>query len=134
MLKLPGWAYVSGWGSIGNGQTSDVLQKAKLALIDSQRCRSKGFTVTDGMICAGTGDKDVCAGDSGGPLTCVDTTARGQKYLCGIISWGYSCEQKHKLKRKRPGVYTDVRKYHGWIKRHMIAQSKVTTTKLLKSA
>ena len=128
LLKFPSWAYVSGWGSMGNGQTSDVLQKARLAIRDTQKCRPflSDFTITNGMICAGgTGDKDVCAGDSGGPLTCEDDTiVRGQKYLCGIVSWGYSCDDKSKHKYRSPGVYTDVRKYHGWIRNQVIAQSK----------
>lgn len=70
------------------------------------------------MICAGgTGDRDVCEGDSGGPLTCDDS--KGEKFLCGIISWGYLCEDKIERGLRKPGVYTDVRKYYGWIQKHM---------------
>ena len=103
-----------------NGSPSDVLKKAQLNMIGKPRCQAdlKGYMVTDDMICAGDADQDACAGDSGGPLTCEDAVS-GQKFICGITSWGETCQDKIKLNHVSPGVYTDVRKYHGWIVKHM---------------
>ena len=89
------------------------------------------------MLCAGVkdGGKDACLGDSGGPLVCPESdkyTLHGKylkskekahcKYenkfyanvilILGITSNGYGCGQPDK-----PGVYTKVYYYIGWIQR-----------------
>lgn len=123
LLKNAVWANVSGWGSTGNGQTSEILWRAEIRILKISSCRDvfDRETLTPDMICAGVegGHKDACNGDSGGPLTCHDATS-GEKYLCGIVSFGSPCENNH----ESPGVCTDVRKYHDWIQNHITAQSK----------
>ena len=42
-------------------------------------------TIADHVLCAGTGDKNTCRGDSGGPLMCG---INDEPVLVGIVSFG----------------------------------------------
>ncbi|XP_074048864.1 kallikrein-15-like [Macrotis lagotis] len=114
---------VSGWGLVAetkNGNRSsptdrvnlpDTLHCANISIISTASC-NKDYRgqVTDTMVCAGVegGGTDSCEGDSGGPLVCNGT-------LQGIVSWGdVPCDTTTK-----PGVYTKVCKYLGWIQHVM---------------
>ncbi|CAH1104306.1 unnamed protein product [Psylliodes chrysocephalus] len=102
-------ALVSGWGfKIEEGAVSNILQKVTVPFITNARCKVlyPDEIITDGMLCAGLGQKDACQGDSGGPL-------RASGKLVGIVSWGYGCARP-----QFPGVYTKVAKYRKWIKRY----------------
>lgn len=107
---------VTGWGmtTSGGDMVRDLRFISGIPVIPRSTCNRT--TVYDGMVttnffCAGflTGGTDSCKGDSGGPLT-VDTATAPK--LAGIVSWGgeTGCAQPN-----RPGVYTRVANYIGWI-------------------
>ncbi|KAG8141723.1 hypothetical protein E2320_007273, partial [Naja naja] len=112
---LPGrGCFITGFGKISENEenTSPKLREAEVKIIDYQLCNSRnvyeGF-LTPRMMCAGflQGGKDSCQGDSGGPLVCQDSN---RWYLAGVTSWGTGCGQQNK-----PGVYSQVSKFLGWI-------------------
>lgn len=114
---------VSGWGLVSNSKPDtpgsphsqvnppDTLHCANISIISEASC-NKDYPgrLTDTMVCAGVegGGTDSCEGDSGGPLICGGT-------LQGIVSWGdVPCDTTTK-----PGVYTKVCRYIGWIQETM---------------
>ncbi|KAI4882584.1 hypothetical protein NFI96_020277 [Prochilodus magdalenae] len=104
--------WITGWGATREGGTGAVvLQKAAVRIINSTVCDDlmKG-QITSRMTCAGVlqGGVDACQGDSGGPLSSVGT---GRMFLAGVVSWGDGC-----ARRNKPGIYTTVTKFRGWIK------------------
>ena len=72
---------------------------------------------TNFVFCAGDEKSDTCHYDSGGPA--VVLKQRNSLYntytpiLAGITSWGEGCARKN-----RPGVYTKVQKYTGYVAIH----------------
>uniref|UniRef100_A0A4X2K8S3 Kallikrein related peptidase 15 n=1 Tax=Vombatus ursinus TaxID=29139 RepID=A0A4X2K8S3_VOMUR len=102
---------VSGWGLVTESRKvklPDTLHCANISIISTASCdKDYRGQVTDTMVCAGVagGGTDSCEGDSGGPLVCGGM-------LQGIVSWGdVPCDTTVK-----PGVYTKVCKYLGWIR------------------
>ncbi|KAK2558439.1 Chymotrypsinogen 2 [Acropora cervicornis] len=106
---------VTGWGKTSQDdiRVSNKLRVAHVPILDHAKCKelygSKGYVVTDHMICAGysEGKIDSCKGDSGGPFVCKEN---GRYFLVGATSWGVGCAQAGK-----PGVYTDIKDYLPWI-------------------
>ncbi|XP_056645188.1 trypsin-like [Diorhabda sublineata] len=101
---------LSGWGLTSeSGSVSTQLLEVEVPTVNSETCRtiySSINNVTDNMFCAGllgTGGKDTCTGDSGGPVE-LDGT------IIGIVSWGTGC-----ARAEYPGVYTKVSNYIDWI-------------------
>ncbi|ODM91921.1 Trypsin-1 [Orchesella cincta] len=105
-------ANVTGWGATTEGGLNAIyLHYVTMPIIGDEPCQEMmgATTVLNSMICAGQeeGGKDSCQGDSGGPMVCDDT---GEKYLCGIVSWGRGCGRPG-----LPGVYTQVSHFLSWI-------------------
>lgn len=83
-----------GWGStipvyFDPGNVSRVLLTGQVPMWDREACKnvSGGYRdfITDAMLCAGgTGNADICSGDSGGPLLAPDATRLGGYVQIGI--------------------------------------------------
>jgi trypsin len=106
---------VTGWGDTGGSSYSIILQEVDIPYLTNIACttspmlyRSKEITAS--MMCAGTGGKDSCSGDSGGPLI-IRGSSNGNHTLVGIVSWGNGCALPN-----YPGVYARVSLVIGWIK------------------
>ncbi|MBN8703260.1 MAG: trypsin-like serine protease [Bacteroidetes bacterium] len=119
-----------GWGAIdtltGNG--SNDLLEVDIPIVGSWICNGansyNGF-VTSNMLCAGymAGGKDVCWGDSGGPLF---TDENGNWVLTGIVSWGNGCAATN-----YPGVYTNVSQFLNWIQNQMSIHSGIASASVV---
>lgn len=114
-------ATVAGWGETKylEGDFSELLLEAQITVVDFKECDTKYKAirlralpkgVIKQQICAGSGGKDSCRGDSGGPLM----IKHGEKWkIIGIVSFGHECALP-----KFPGVYTRVDRFLPWIKAH----------------
>ncbi|XP_035535278.1 ST14 transmembrane serine protease matriptase a isoform X2 [Morone saxatilis] len=104
--------WITGWGATREGgSAAKVLQKAQVRIINYEVCNGlMNGQLTSRMLCAGvlSGGIDACQGDSGGPLS---SPADSRTFLAGVVSWGDGC-----ARRNKPGIYTTVTKFRGWIK------------------
>lgn len=112
---------VTGWGNTAYyGHQSEVLREAQVPILSNTACNQPEYYnqhITQSMVCAGYphGGVDACQGDSGGPLVCRDHRSNRTRWrLGGVVSWGTGCALATK-----PGVYSRVSAYHGWLHRAM---------------
>ncbi|CAL8100373.1 unnamed protein product [Orchesella dallaii] len=108
---------VTGWGKTRENARAGarVLQKLNVPYLSLRNC-SKYTLARSRHLCAGylEGEKDACAGDSGGPLI-HSTTPKGDQYmLSGVVSAGKGCARKESL-----GLYTNIYELSQWIYYHM---------------
>lgn len=108
-------AIAVGWGDLdGTSQYyPSELYEVELPIIDRSTCQSffPSSAFTNNMLCAGYRNgarRDVCNGDSGGPL--MARVGGGGYQQVGIISWGASCSDVGSF-----GAYTRLSKYKSWI-------------------
>ncbi|KAM9219673.1 suppressor of tumorigenicity 14 protein [Dugong dugon] len=105
--------WVTGWGHTQEGGSSAlILQKGEIRIINQTTCESLlPQQLSARMMCVGylSGGVDSCQGDSGGPLSSVE--ADGRIFQAGVVSWGDGC-----ARRNKPGVYTRLSMFRGWIK------------------
>ncbi len=102
LLTSAGWGYTE-----FNVKSRDVIE-VQLPVVSTANCQ--GFyaaPLVAGSICAGGRQKDVCSGDSGGPLW----ANKGKKAIqLGVVSRGGECTQP-----AIPGIFAPVMKHLAWI-------------------
>ncbi|XP_054854863.1 kallikrein-11-like [Eublepharis macularius] len=104
---------VTGWGTTTFPEVNHArnLQCTEVTILPPKVCRDAyGSTFVDSEICAGAmeGGRDSCQGDSGGAMVCNGV-------LHGLVSWG----NEHCAAKNKPGVYTEICKFRGWIIKSM---------------
>ena len=112
--------YVAGWGitdAEDASSESNHLLAAHMPHIPHETCSAwyaeDSFELEREVHkCFGheTGLHDSCQGDSGGPAMCYNS-ALGQWEVHGLVSFADRCGAP-----RRPGVYTNVYNYAGWIR------------------
>ncbi|KAG8258409.1 hypothetical protein J6590_030757 [Homalodisca vitripennis] len=112
---------VAGWGqveSVPKGRLPEILQENKVTVLNASYCESRfdGMVDLRIQVCAG-GDvgRDVCAGDSGGPLMLrvAPTDSDEKHYIYGLVSFGAPCN--HGDGDPVMGVYTKISAFLTWI-------------------
>ncbi|EAS42830.1 GlyGly-CTERM sorting domain-containing protein [Photobacterium profundum] len=117
----------SGWGdTVSKGTFPSDLQVVKLGGIPDEKCNNK-MDNTNYFVCADSNIadliKDVCAGDSGGPLIWQDPSNIADKdkglRLVGVTSNGADCKVKSD-NQSNPyyqlnGQFTQLSHYRDWI-------------------
>ncbi|NWU29129.1 ACRO protein, partial [Dyaphorophyia castanea] len=108
--------WVAGWGATSPKaqNSSDVLQEAKVQLIDLQLCNSSQWYAGDihtHNLCAGypQGTIDTCQVGAGGPLMSQEKNS-DYFWIVGVTSWGRGC-----ARARRPGIYTSTQYFYDWI-------------------
>ncbi|KAJ8672535.1 hypothetical protein QAD02_003794 [Eretmocerus hayati] len=94
-----------GNGKISKGKVYPVkLRSVDLRVISNKSCAKRYASprVLQKKMCLESPMKDVCSGDSGGPVYAYDR-------LAGIISGGYGCARGY------PGTVVEVAEYRDWI-------------------
>nr|ACR15971.2 serine protease 37 [Mamestra configurata] len=105
----------------GFGKTADIggvvpnqpLSYVDLPVISNEVCAQTfgGFVLPSNVCTSGEGGKNICSGDSGGPLA---ITRDDKPLLIGITSFGTSqCEGGH------PSAYARVTFYMDWVNGHL---------------
>lgn len=108
-------ALASGWGYTNPaGNPSRNLLYVVLKVLPDQKCKSalydtEAWKVSSSMLlCTHTPGKDICMGDSGGPLTVWNEN--GLSEVVGIVSFTFECGS-----HRYPSGFTRVSAFTEWI-------------------
>ena len=107
---------IIGWGSTGTGlSTVARLRQTTVPIEVVSTCAEKytavkNVNIGNTQICAGTGVKDTCSGDSGGPMLSAELDGFSKWSVIGITSFGVECADD-----RFSGVHTRVDQYLDWI-------------------
>jgi len=102
---------MQGWGCTAQGgPLQDYANGVTLPVLSSDECTSIFGNIGDTRLCAGydLGNKGICKGDSGGPLSCPN--GDNTWTLAGIASFASGDDSGN-----WPGGFTKVEKYIPWI-------------------
>ncbi|KAK0058571.1 serine protease 56 [Biomphalaria pfeifferi] len=111
---------LAGWGRLNENDAlpSDTLQTTTITTYQGGDCAAafpdaslNYISDPSTQLCAGqpAGGVDACAGDSGGPLFCLDR-ATNTWNVVGVISYGKGCAMPG-----IPAVFTNTAAYYSWI-------------------
>jgi trypsin len=123
-------ATTAGWGrTTEGGSGTSVLQEVDIPIVTNESCQAaySPSTIFATNVCAGlnAGGRDSCQGDSGGPLL-------GRSFgdaLVGVVSWGEGC-----ARAGRPGIYTRVSEFVGWVQQNGVGARTQSPTALTLAA
>ncbi|XP_074036888.1 phenoloxidase-activating factor 3 [Leptinotarsa decemlineata] len=113
-------AVVSGWGVTENQTRSPILRQVPVEVVEFSECQKiyrPKVPLTRNQVCAGiSGEKNSCAGDSGGPLKYVGPVHGSPRFIqYGIVSYGpRKCGTDGE-----PDIYTKIFSYMNWILDHL---------------
>jgi len=127
------FAKVIGWGQGYNGTSNFILQKATVKTMSNNVCQKiwgRRSEITDQMICAedptDNKDKNICFGDSGGPLAVKEGRSYVQIGVNSYIGGGVDKRVDGSRVCARvglPGVYARVTAELDWIKSNMASST-----------
>jgi len=111
MLTALGWGMADG---TSYWYYPTVLRQVDLPVVPDSYCNTiYGTTLTSGQLCAGYYEgKDVCNGDSGGPVV---ANIDGQWVHVGLVSYGVPCDTYYGWY----GVYTRTSAYRDFIRQYV---------------
>lgn len=110
----------TGWGAESHQNENDYsqyLKKVPMDQVEHNVCEEKlriglkqnDFKLSDGFLCAGGFENDLCVNDGGSALICPIEGSKTQFVLTGMSSYGVKCFTEI------PGVYTRISKFKEWI-------------------
>lgn len=110
-------AFVAGWGKTNfNESVSNVMKEIQIPVVANSECQKIYSNIIDyGVLCAGGGGKDICFGDSGGPImTAILINGREYYYQIGLVIFTRDCSGVPFASTYMPFVLD-------WIKRYIDA-------------
>lgn len=116
-----------GWGKTKNTDSDDAsaeLLKMALNVVPESDCKETWGTekILSGLVlCAAAPRVATCTGDSGGPVIMDERNP----VLVGVVSWG---NDRCNGQADKPGVYTRISAYNGWINCVMRSYSNCAST------
>ncbi len=113
MLTALGWGMADGSG--GSWYYPEKLRQVDLPVVDDSYCNNiYHVTLITSQLCAGYFEgKDVCNGDSGGPVV---TRIDGEWVHAGLVSYGKSCD----VYDGWYGVYTRTSEFVDFIQQYVV--------------
>ncbi|KAJ8673951.1 hypothetical protein QAD02_005213 [Eretmocerus hayati] len=108
--KVPPGAIATafGWGMMEDGTMPKNLRKVYLPIISAPRCNGN-YVYEYHWICTDSRHRDICSGDSGGPLI-------WKNYLVGIAS----SVSKAGCRSGDPSTFAEVSAYRDWIDSYIV--------------
>lgn len=114
----------TGWGAMVGQDSSfvQILKRLDLQRVETSICKNElrtvhspyRFTLHQSFVCVSANHPDQerpCDGDAGSPVVVEIPNTVDRYYLHGLVSWGYSCNQK----RIKHTVLTHVAYFRNWI-------------------